>query len=38
MPGAVGERHSEQGLLIEVGAWTVDDDGKWCRCDDDVPM
>jgi hypothetical protein len=30
--------YSEQGALIEVGAWTVDDDGKWCRCDDYVPM
>lgn len=26
--------YSEQGTLIDIGAWTVDPDGKWRRCAD----
>ena len=26
--------YSEEGTLIDVGAWTVEHDGKWQRCGD----
>ena len=28
--------YNDVGMLVEVGAWTVDHDGKWLRCGDYV--
>lgn len=30
--------YNELGALIEVGAWSVDQDGTWCRCGDYVAV
>ncbi len=30
--------YSGEGVLIEVGAWTVDHDGKWHRCGEYVSI